>query len=238
MADAATATEEKEPHLSHSSHEIRNSVSVILGYVRMLATERLGPLTDPQRKAVGEIATATAKLTDLAEELTKLSRLLVGNFTLVRTRVELGPLIAAEVPSVPPLPDREVSIRVIDNAASAAVNGDAGKLRTAFNSLMFSHRREVVSSRELCVAIDRVAGGQQSELRVTMGGSDQIEELRRLSVSELVPLVEFRGGVGFKLSMARCVIEGHGGQVLSKTEPGITAESPRILGAAIILPEV
>lgn len=236
MVDAATATE-KERYLSFAAHEVRNSAAVILGWVRMVTGERLGPLTDSQRKAVEEIANAAAKLAAVTEQMSDLSRLLVVGPKLVRASVELPSLIAAEVASVPSLPDREVSIRVIDNAPGATVNGDAAKLRTAFNSLMFSHRREVVSSEELCVAIDRGSGHDQRLLRVTMGGSDRIEELRRLPVSELVPLVEFRGGVGFTLSIARCTIEGHGGQVFSTIEPGVTADSPIIHGAAVILPE-
>jgi signal transduction histidine kinase len=236
MADAATATE-KDPLLSHGAHEIRNPVAVILGYVRMLATERLGPLTDLQRKAVGDMATSTAKLAVLADEMSHLSRLQAGGVKMTRARVELAQLIAAEVPSVPPLPDREVGIRVIDNAPGAAVNGDAAKLRTVFNSLLFSYRRELVTSDELCVAIDRVAG-EKPATRVTLGGADRIEELRLVPFSELVPLVEFRGGIGFKLSIARYLIEAHGGRILSKMDPGITPHGPPLLaGAALILPE-
>ena len=61
MADAATAPEKKDLLFSQGAHEIRNPISVILGYVRMLASERLGPLTDAQRKAVEEIGNSTGK---------------------------------------------------------------------------------------------------------------------------------------------------------------------------------
>jgi hypothetical protein len=138
---------------------------------------------------------------------------------MARAHLELAPLITAAVPSVPPLPDREVSIRVIDNALGAVVNGDAAYLRSAFNSLIFAQRRELVTCDELCVAIDRASGGEPGT-RVTIGGTDAIEELRQARSSELAPLVE-----------------GHGGQVFSKIVPADISRSMLIIGATVILPE-
>jgi signal transduction histidine kinase len=236
MADTATAAE-KDPLLSHGAHEIRNPVAVILGYVRMLASERLGPLNDLQRKSLGDVATSTAKLAALADEMSLLARLLAGSVPLARARIELATLIAAEIPSVPEALERDIRIRVIDNSPAAAVNGDAHRLREAFNSVMFSQRRELFTTDELCIAIDRVPGGNQPPIRVTIGGADRIEELRRLPASALTALVEFRGGVGYKLSIAGQVIEAHGGRVFSVTEPGPSPRSVQIIGAVIMLPE-
>lgn len=238
MADAAAATEKKDMLLSQGAHEIRSPLSVILGYVRMLTSGRMGPLTDAQRKVVQEIGNSATKLAGIADEMSSLARLLAGNARLGRAEVELAPLIAAEIPSVASLPDRDVKIRLIDDASGAAVLGDAKNLRVTFNSLMFSHRRELVTSEELCVAIDRVADGSQATIRVTIGGADRIEELRRLAVSELGPLVEFRSGLGYRLSVARHVVEAHGGRTFSKTDPGGSPQaSPLVIGAMVLLPE-
>ena len=64
MAEAARSAE-KDPILSHGAHEIRTPVTVILGYLRMLTSERMGPVTEPQRKALGEIQKTAAKLAPL-----------------------------------------------------------------------------------------------------------------------------------------------------------------------------
>ena len=238
MADAATQTEKKDALLSQGAHEVRNAISVILGYGRMLSSERLGPVTDSQRKAAAEIVNSAAKLKILADEMSQLSRLLAGGTTLTRTRVELAPLITAQIPSVPPALAADIGIRMIDDAPAAAVNGDAGLLGQALNALMFAHRRELVTSNELCVALDRMRGADQPAIRVTIGGADRLAEVRRLLPSELEPQVELRGGVGFKLSIARHVIERHGGRSLSRTEPGGTRDAqPTLVGAVVILPE-
>ena len=238
MADAAIETENKDVVLSQGAHEIRNAISVILGYARMLSSERLGPVNDSQRKAAVEVMNSAAKLKILADEMSQLARLVVGGTTSARTRIELAPLIAAEIPSVPPGLDDNIGIRMIDDAAGAAVSGDAGLIRQALNGLLFTHRRELVSPNELCVAIDRMAAGDTPAIRVTIGGADRFAEVRRLPLSELEPLVELRGGVGYKLSLARHLIEHHGGRALSKTEPGSTKDAqPTLVGAVVILPE-
>jgi signal transduction histidine kinase len=236
MADAATAKEKKDLLLSHGAHEIRNPVAVILGYVRMLTTERLGPLTELQHKVLGDVATSTTKLAALAEEMSLLARLLAGGTQFAKARVELAGLIGSEIPSVAPAYEREVPIRVIDDFGTSVVTGDGPRLREAFNSLMFAQRRELFTCDELCVAIDGVPGNEPPAIRVTIGGADRIEGLRRLPPSDLVPLVEFRGGVGYKLTIARHVIEAHGGRVFSRTEPGDTPKSVLNIAAVVVLP--
>jgi len=236
MAEAAREADQKDVVLSQGAHEVRNAISVILGYARML--ERLGPVNDSQRKAAVEIVNSAGKLKILADEMSQLARLVVGGTTFARIRIDLAPLIAAEILSVPPGLDETVGIQMIDDAPAAAVSGDAGLIRQALNGLMFTHRRELVSPNKLCVAIDRMAAGDKPAIRVTIGGADRFPEVRRLPLSELEPLVELRGGVGFKLSLARHLIEHHGGRALSKTEPGPTKEAqPTLVGAVVILPE-
>jgi signal transduction histidine kinase len=236
MADAAKETDKKDQVLSQCAHEVRNAISVILGYGRMF--ERLGPVNDSQRKAAGEIVNSAGKLKILADEMSQLARLMVGGTTFARIRIDLAPLIAAEIPSVPPGLDATVGIQMIDGAPAVAVSGDAGLLRQALNGLMFTHRRELVSPNDLYVAIDRMAAGDKPAIRVTIGGADRFAEMRRLPPSELEPLIELRGGVGLRLSIARHVIERHGGRTLSKTEPGATTEAqPTLVGAVVILPE-
>jgi signal transduction histidine kinase len=52
----------------------------------------------------------------------------------------------------------------------------------------------------------------------------------------LIPLVELRGGVGYKLTIARHVIEAHGGRVFSRTEAGDFPRSVLNIGAVVVLP--
>jgi len=237
MADAASSTQ-KDRILSHGAHEIRTPLTVILGYVRMLMSERLGATTEAQQKAFGEIQKTASKLKEIADEMTDLGKLLAGGTTFTRTHVDLGGLIDAAMASLAP-PDREVSVRFVNDARGATVDADAALLQKALGAIIHSLRRELVTSEELCVALDRMTHEGRPMARVTIGGADRIEDLRRVAPSALAPFVEVRGGVGLTLFIARQVIEAHGGQILSRVElKEDPALAPMVLGAVLLLPVV
>jgi K+-sensing histidine kinase KdpD len=229
MADAAT-TPEKDPILSHGAHEIRTPVTVILGYIRMLTSERMGAVTESQRKALGEMQKTAAKLSALADEMSELSVLVAGATKFNRAPVDLGALIQDGVATLPPLPDREVSVRVINEAPGAAVDADPLKLRNAMTWIITAHRRELVTSDELCVLVHRITQDGRPTLQVTVAGADRVDELRRVPASGLVTFEEVRGGVGYTLSIARRIIAALGAQLWSP------AESPKA-AAVLFFPE-
>ncbi len=237
MADAAT-TIRKDRLLSQGAHEIRNSAAVIIGYGRMLVGDRIGPLNDQQRKLLNDMSASAAKLAILADEMSFLALLQVGSVKFNKTRVELAPLILEEIPAVPPVPDHPTTIRLIDGAPRAAVDADETRLRPTLRALLFAHRRELISSDELCVALDRMTHQGRPAIRMSIAGVDLIDEVAHLPLGELSPFLEFRGGVGYTLSIAREVVIAHSGEILSRTRP---REDPRytpfIDGAVVVLPE-
>ena len=217
MAEAARSAE-KDPILSHGAHEIRTPVTVILGYIRMLTSERMGPVTEPQRKALGEMQKTAAKLAALADEMSELSVLVAGAAKFNCTGVDLGALIEAVLPLAAPVPEREVTLRLINEAPGATVDADAIKLRNALTWIISAHRRELVTSDELCVRIHRTTQDGRPVLQVTIAGADRVDDLRTVDGSGLVHFEEVRGGVGYTLSIAQRIILGLGAQVWSPAE--------------------
>ena len=132
--------------------------------------------------------------------------------------------------SLPPLPDREVRVVLDNQAPGATVHGDAVRLRTALRSLLIAHRRELVTSDELCVWLRRTTVDGRAMLQLTIGGADRIDNLQNAGPSELTAFDEFRGGVGFSLPIARRIVHAHQGQLWSP------AESARA-GAVLYFPE-
>ena len=236
MAETATPAPRKTLLLRIGVHECRGPLTPIIGYLRMLQTGRAGDLTDMQRRILDEMEKSAAKLRGVVDEMEELSPLEAGSAKFIYGPIDLSALIAQEIPAVASTPDREVPIRLIDQSPAVMLNGDLARLKKSFNSLMFSYRLELDSPNELCVAIDRILDHNPAAVRVTIAGAGRVDELRRLPESELSPLVELRSGLGYKLSIARKVIEAHGGRIFSQTRPGRDPETPQPLGAVMILP--
>ena len=237
MADA-TQTVAKNRMLSQGGHEIRNLVAPIIGYVRMLLTsERLGPLTETQRKLLGEVVAISGKIAKLGESMSDLALLVAGGAKFKRGRVELRPLLDGEVPGIIALEERETAIRVIDEAPGAAVNSDPEWLRRACRALLYGHWREVSTSDELCVALDHATLDDRPAVRITFAATNAIDELRKLAPADLSPFVEYRGGVGYGLAIASEVILADGGQLFSKTaQPDPRSPVPIVYGSVVLLP--
>jgi signal transduction histidine kinase len=228
----------KDAMLSHGAHEVRNPVAVIIGYVRMLTSERLGPIAESQRKVLGEISVSAARLAALAEQMSLLAQMVAGGVTFAAVRVDLGALIEAAMPAVAALPDRTVTLRLANEAGGVVITGDPARLREAFQALIFAHRREVAASDELSSVIERATLDGRPAVRITIAGADQIVQLRQLAPSDLAPFVEFRGGIGYSLAIVRQVVLAHGGQIFSRIDsPKNPSSAPVVHGAVVLLPE-
>jgi hypothetical protein len=162
--------------------------------------------------------------------MSELSTLEAGGATFNRGVVDLGAVVEGEIASLSALIDRDIAVTLQNDAPGAGVHGDPVRLRAAINSLLIAHRRELVTSDELRVVIERVREGGAAMLRVTIGGADRIDDLRQVPVDQLTAFEEFRGGVGFTLPIARRIIAAHDGQLWSPPE------SPRA-GAVVFFPE-
>ncbi len=71
MSDSPS--EKEQPLLSHAAHEVRNSISVTLGYTGFVLRDKKVTLSDQHREWLGIVQRAGGKLADLANELSELA---------------------------------------------------------------------------------------------------------------------------------------------------------------------
>ncbi len=79
--------------LATLAHEIKNPLAIVSGYVDMLLTRKVGPLTDRQRNILEETRTNCVRLQKFAEEFLAYSSLAMGNAPLA-LRLDSGDLNA------------------------------------------------------------------------------------------------------------------------------------------------
>jgi signal transduction histidine kinase len=190
-------------------HEFRSPLSVVSGYLRMLLTDRAGPLQDHQRRILEEMEKSCARLSGLLVEVRELSRLEDGTAPFNRSAIDLRRILDEVVAELPQLADRPITIDVAGE--SARVHGDVVRLKAAFASLLFALGRELVTSDRIAVRIRRAA---PAALTITIGEEARIEHLLQSQSSDLETFNEWeRGGVGLSLPTARRIIEAHGGHL-------------------------
>lgn len=100
--DAENATRAKSQFLAVMSHELRTPLNAIAGHVQLLDMGIHGPVTDPQREALGRIAKSQRHLLRLINEVLNLSRVETGRVEYAVEDMAIQDVVAELLPMVEP----------------------------------------------------------------------------------------------------------------------------------------
>lgn len=214
--------------LSLTVHEFRTPLTVVAGYLRMLSTDRVGPLTDAQKRVIAEAEKSAARLSTLLTEVSEIAHFHQGRLAFLRGPVDLSRVLSGI--TIPESADRQTEVSVGNGLDGACVNGDASRLSAALTSIAVATARESIDGGTLHVlpAIREAEAGRQAFLAV--GAEPVARAILDTPISALPPFDSVRGGNGLSLVLARQILEDHGAHLF-----GAPGERPRS-GAGIALP--
>jgi K+-sensing histidine kinase KdpD len=214
--------------LSLTVHEFRTPLTVVAGYLRMLSTDRVGPLTDAQKRVIEEAEKSCAKLSSLLTEVSDIAHFHQGRLSFMRGPVTLARLLGGII--VPDVADRRTEVVVGNGLGDATVQGDATRLSSALSAIAAATAREALECTTLHVlpALRDTNGAR--EAFVAFGSEATAREILASPAGALPPFDSVRGGNGLSLVVARQILEEHGARLF-----GAPGERPRA-GAGIALP--
>jgi len=203
------------------SHELRNPLSVIDSSAYYLKTK----LKDADEKVLehlNRIKSSVGSSTATIESLLNLTRMKEPKLTMVDLIAITSDAIATSK-----VPD---TVKVIQDfpGQEVWVNADHEQLRMAFNNIIKNASEALEGKGTLTVTV-RTAADSRAEVSFTDTGQGIAEEnLDRV----FQPLFSTKTrGIGFGLSIAKMVIDKHGGTIEAKSEPGkgatITIQLPQ-----------
>jgi signal transduction histidine kinase len=226
---AAPAISAEEPNeADHSAflhsvaYELSTPLTPIVGYLQLLLSGKLGPLTEQQTRVLEAMGQSSERLARIIENLVDLADLEAGSNELQRKELDPAALLNRCIDEVrSPCRSKRVEVERIFGPVAPTI-GDEEKLRQAFHNLMenalkFSPHGGVVlvelkqsGPRELEIALyDQGCG---------MDGS-QLETLSRPFSHATAALAARRPGAGLGLPVARRIIEAHGGELRAESPP-------------------
>ncbi len=225
-AEAEAANRIKDEFLAMLSHELRTPLTPILGWSRLLQTNKLSKAK--LQEALATIEQHAKRQTQLVDDLLDLSRIIRGKLALNLTCVTLVAPIAAALETVRLAAEaKSIHIKTMLDVTVGQVMGDAGRLQQVFWNLFANAIKFTQEGGYIKVELERVDGYAQIIVSDTGQGIS----------AEFLPFVfdRFRqedssitrrfGGLGLGLAISRQIVEAHGGT--------LTAESPGVGQGAI-----
>jgi signal transduction histidine kinase len=204
----------KSNFVSNVSHELRTPLTHIKGYVELLITESLGPITQEQRHALQVSQQSTNKLESLIEDLIMVSLASRGELSIKQENVDICRLANLAVKSSwGQAQARGISLYADLDESVPPVQADSQKITWALNQLVDNALKFTPSDGRVTVSVKR-DGENLVVVSVTDTGigipsnrvQDIFEPFHQLDSSA----TRRYGGTGLGLSLVRQIVEAHG----------------------------
>jgi len=208
--------QEKNLLLGMAAHDLRNPLSVILGYSEFLLLRRPETLTPQAIQVLGNIEEAAGFMLGLVESLLDVSALESGQLRLELETVDLGARVERLLRLNQPLAeDKRIQVLTAFPAEPVLVNVDPGKLDQVITNLLTNAVKYSYPDSQIEVRLAAQAADARLEVQDHGPGIPAPEQatLFQPFTRTSVRAPGGEDGTGLGLAIARRIVEGHGGQI-------------------------
>lgn len=212
--------------------ELRTPMTSIVGYVDLMLNESAGILGEMQRKFLQRVAANITRLASMLEDLTRITFLDAGRFSLTPEPLDVVELIEDAITTassqlrekgltvhlnldedIPPLrADRDAISQIVGQLLTNAYLVSPPGTGIYVTAQRRPARKGQIGIENLLVSIEDRGGG--------IGPEDQVRVFARKYKAEN-PLIQGLGDTGVGLAIAKALVEVHGGEIWLESRPGI-----------------
>jgi len=214
LTSAQEASRIKDEFLASLSHELRTPLNAILGYARMLRTGIIAP--DKKDKAVDTIERNATSLTQIVEDVLDISRIVSGKIRLNVQSVDFPDIVRSAIDAVAPAAEAKgVRLEAVLDPRAKPISGDPERLQQVLWNLLSNAVKFTNRGGRVQVRLQRVNSHVEVNVSDTGVGIPPeflphvFERFRQADAG----MARERGGLGLGLSIARQLIEMHGGTI-------------------------
>ncbi len=226
MAEALERDEELRRHMmADIAHELRTPLTVMRGQIEALL-DGVFPLTAEQ---LGPIHDETLLLSRLVSDLRELALAEAGQLAIECKPVDMGDLARRVVAAVEPAAagkDVRLSLRIAPELPTVSV--DADRISQVLHNLLANALRHTPAGGQITLAVGMASDSQSPNLPLLIAVSDTGPGIP----PEDLPYIFDRfyradksrsragGGSGLGLTIARYIVEAHGGRIWAESRVG------------------
>jgi NO-binding membrane sensor protein with MHYT domain/CheY-like chemotaxis protein/nitrogen-specific signal transduction histidine kinase len=210
----------KDEFLATLSHELRTPLNAVLGWASML--QRGARDEETLKRGLATIERNARAQSQLIDDLLDMSRIISGTLRLDAQRVEPDKIVEAALGTVHPAAvAKRIDLRVDVDRDAGPVLGDPGRLHQVMWNLLSNAVKFTPSGGSVRVTLGRE--GEDVVIRVSDSGigiaPDFLPHVFDRFRQQDASISRQHGGLGLGLSIARQLVELHGGTI-SVASPG------------------
>jgi signal transduction histidine kinase len=230
--------------LRNLSHEFATPMTPVVGYLRLLLNEEMGPLTPMQRRCIESIDTSTQKLRSLVDTLLDISSLEMGKLHLYERDYDLSVVIERAVDETRHLfDDKGVTLVREEPVKALPARGDPDKLLRAVVHIIDNAVKFTPRGGEVVIGTETIGAGKDDaegyRIIVADSGHGISAEAQEKILAPFFQVdgstTRSAGGVGIGLAFARHVARGMGGGIEIHSPPKAKVAGRELGGTAIHL---
>jgi signal transduction histidine kinase/ActR/RegA family two-component response regulator len=218
-AQAEEASRAKDEFLGTVSHELRNPLNSVLMWARALQGGESRP--DRMKRGLEAIERGARSQAEMIEDLIDTARIESGKLRLDVRPIELAPLIEAAIETVlPAAENKQIRIQSVLDTNTGRVAGDAQRLQQVFWNLLSNAVKFTPKEGRIQVQLERINSHVEVSVSDTGRGIDSAELpkiFERFWQADSAARREYRG-LGLGLSIARNILELHGGSISASSD--------------------
>jgi len=214
----------KAEFVSVASHEIKTPLSVIRGYVSLLADGIYGPVNDQQKKTLESVSDQVDRLTRLVHRLLDISRFEAGGGRLELRRINVRDFLDELTGGFHVLAFQNGIDFAVNVAGDAPVNveGDADRLNEVLGNILSNAFKFTGRGGHITLDARRDGGGLAVEVRDSGVGipPDKLPKIFEKFYQVDNPAQPRSAGSGLGLAIAKEIVEAHGGTITADSQVG------------------
>jgi len=235
------ADDRRTAFMRNLAHELSTPLTPLAGYLHILQSEKLGPLSAQQRRMVEAMIQSTARITRILENLSDFATLGPGDPRLHAAALDPDALAQEVVDEqASAARDGHLHLRVL-RSGGGPVTADPRKLRQALANLVSNAVKFSPHGGEVLVEVVRDAGHLRWAVYdqgpgIPQGEAEAVFEplraARRGADEARAP------GSGLGLPVARRIAEAHGGRVFLESPPHSQPGVEHVYGGCRLVLEI